>query len=75
MGIILELLEYINVKSKSLLEYIHENNLISLRIYIHGNNHRSIRDIMVKLKSRSIYTMAKKGRNILEKVEKISQKS
>jgi hypothetical protein len=33
MRIILELLEYINVKSKSLLEYIHENNLISFRIY------------------------------------------
>jgi predicted transcriptional regulator len=59
MRIILELLEYINVKSKSLLEYIH------------GNNPRSIRDIMVKSKSRSVYTMAKKGRNILEKVEKI----
>jgi hypothetical protein len=29
---------------------------------------------MVKSKSRSIYTMAKKGRNILEKVEKIPQK-
>jgi predicted transcriptional regulator len=63
------------VKSKSLLEYIHENNPISFRIYIHGNNPRSIRDIMVKLKSRSIYTMTKKGRNILEKVEKIPQKS
>jgi hypothetical protein len=33
MGIILELLKYINVKSKSLLEYIHENNPISFRIY------------------------------------------
>jgi hypothetical protein len=75
MGIILELLEYINMKSKSLLEYIHENNPISFRIYIHGNNPRSIRDIMVKSKSRSIYTMAKKRRNILEKVEKIPQKS
>jgi hypothetical protein len=39
MGIILDLLEYIHVKSKSLLEYIH------------GNNPRSIRDIMVKSKS------------------------
>jgi hypothetical protein len=29
---------------------------------------------MVKSKSRSIYTMAKKGRNILEKVEKIPKK-
>jgi hypothetical protein len=74
MGIILELLEYINVKSKSLLEYIHENNPISFRIYIHGDNPRSIRDIMVKSKSRSIYTMAKKGRNILEKVENTSKK-
>jgi hypothetical protein len=45
-----------------LLEYIHENNPIS------------IRDITVKSKSRSIYTMAKKGRKILEKVEKIPQK-
>jgi hypothetical protein len=69
------LLEYINVKSKSLLEYIHENNPISFRIYIHGNNSRSIRDIMVKSKSRSIYTMAKKGRNILEKVEKYLKKA
>jgi hypothetical protein len=33
MGIILELLECINVKSKSLLEYIHENNPLSFRIY------------------------------------------
>jgi hypothetical protein len=74
MGIILELLEYINVKSKSLLEYLHEITLYPLE-YIHGNNPRSIRDIMVKSKSRSIYTMAKKGRNILEKVEKIPQKS
>jgi hypothetical protein len=39
MGIILDLLEYIYVKSKSLLEYIH------------GNNPRSIRDILVKSKS------------------------
>jgi hypothetical protein len=60
MGIILELLEYINVKFKSLLEYIHENNSISFRIYIHGNSPRSIRDILVKSKSRSIYTMAKR---------------
>jgi predicted transcriptional regulator len=75
MGIILELLEYINVKSKSLLEYIHKNNPISFRIYIHGNNPRSIRDIMVKSKSRSIYTMAKKGRNILEKIKKIPKKT
>jgi hypothetical protein len=75
MRIILEPLEYINVKSKSLLEYIHENNPLSFRIYIHGNNPRSIRDIMVKSKSRSIYTMAKKGRNKLEKDKKISQKS
>jgi hypothetical protein len=62
MGIILKLLEYIYVKSKSLLEYIHENNHISFRIYIHGNNPRFIRDIMVKSKSRSIYTMTKKGK-------------
>jgi hypothetical protein len=74
MGIILELLEYIHVKSKSLLEYIHENNPISFRIYIHGNNPRSIRDIVVKSKSRSIYTIAKKGRNILEKVKKYLKK-
>jgi hypothetical protein len=75
MRIILELLEYINVKSKSLLEYIHQNNPISFRIYIHGNNPRSIIDIMVKSKSRSIYTMAKKGRNVLEKTEKIPKKA
>jgi hypothetical protein len=52
MGIILELLEYINVKSNSLLEYIHENNHISFRIYIHGNNPRSIRyhgEIKIKI--------------------------
>jgi hypothetical protein len=61
MRIILELLEYIHVKSKSLLEYIHENNPISIRIYT-WNNPRSIRDIMVKSKSRSIYAMAKKGK-------------
>jgi hypothetical protein len=30
---------------------------------------------MVKSKSRSIYTMAKKGRNILEKVEKYLKKA
>jgi hypothetical protein len=47
---------------------------IYLLEYIHGNNPRSIRDIMVKSKSRYIYTMAKRGRNILEKVEKICQK-
>jgi hypothetical protein len=45
--------------------------ILYLLEYIHGNNPRSIRDIMVKSKSRSIYTMAKKERNILEKVEKI----
>jgi hypothetical protein len=61
MRIILELLEYINVKSKSLLENIHENNPIFFE-YIYGNNPRSIRDIMVKSKSRSMYTMAKKGK-------------
>ncbi len=60
MGIILELLEYINVKSKSLLEYM--RIILYLLEYIHGNNPKSIRDIMVKLKSRSIYTMAKKGK-------------
>jgi hypothetical protein len=48
--------------------------ILYLLEYIHGNNSRSIRDIMVKSKSRSIYIMAKKGRNILEKVEKIPQK-
>jgi hypothetical protein len=48
--------------------------ILYLLEYIHGNNPRSIRDIMVKSKSRSIYTMAKKGRNILEKVEKIPKK-
>jgi hypothetical protein len=48
--------------------------ILYLLEYIHGNNRISIRDIMVKSKSRSIYTMAKKGRNILEKVEKIPQK-
>jgi hypothetical protein len=46
--------------------------ILYLLEYIHGNNPRSIRDIMVK--SRSIYTMAKKGRNILEKVEKYLKK-
>jgi hypothetical protein len=71
MGIILDLLEYIHVKYKSLLEYIH------------GNNHRSIKDIMVKSKSlleykrgnnpRSIriYTMSKNGKkHIREKLKK-----
>jgi hypothetical protein len=48
--------------------------ILYLLEYIHGNNPRSIRDIMVKLKSRSIYTMSKRGRNILEKVEKIPKK-
>jgi hypothetical protein len=48
--------------------------ILYLLEYIHGNNPRSIRDIMVKSKSRSIYTMAKKGRNILEKVEKYLKK-
>jgi hypothetical protein len=48
--------------------------IIYLLEYIHGNNPRSIRDIMVKSKSRSIYTMAKKGRNIFEKVEKYLKK-
>jgi hypothetical protein len=48
--------------------------ILYLLEYIHGNNPISIRDIMVKSKSRCIYTMAKKGRNILEKVEKIPQK-
>jgi hypothetical protein len=36
--------------------------IVYLLEYIHGNNHKSIRDIMVKLKSRPIYTMAKKGK-------------
>jgi hypothetical protein len=48
--------------------------ILYLLEYIHGNNPRSIRDIMVKSKSRSIYTMAKKERNILEKVEKYLKK-
>jgi hypothetical protein len=48
--------------------------ILYLLEYIHGNNPRSIRDIMVKSKSRSIYTLAKKGRNILEKVEKYIKK-
>jgi hypothetical protein len=48
--------------------------ILYLLEYIHGNNPRTIRDIMVKSKSRSIYTMAKKGRNILEKVEKYLKK-
>jgi hypothetical protein len=47
---------------------------IILYLLEYGNNPRSIRDIMVKSKSRSIYTMAKKGRNILEKVEKYLKK-
>jgi hypothetical protein len=34
--------------------------IIYLLEYLHGNNPKSIRDIMVKSKSRSIYTMAKK---------------
>jgi hypothetical protein len=33
--------------------------ILYLLEYIHGNNPRFIRDIMVKSKSRSIYTMAK----------------
>jgi predicted transcriptional regulator len=48
--------------------------ILYLLEYMHENNPRSIRDIMAKSKSRSIYTMAKKGRKILEKVEKIPQK-
>jgi mevalonate kinase len=52
MGIILDLLEYIHVKSKSLLEYIHENN------------HRSIRDIMVKSKSLLEYIHVNNPRSI-----------
>jgi hypothetical protein len=44
--------------------------ILYLLEYIHGNNSKSIRDIMVKSKSRSIYTMEKMGRNILGKVEK-----
>jgi hypothetical protein len=48
--------------------------ILYLLKYIHGNNPKSIRDIMVKLKSRSIYTMTKMGRRVLEKVEKIPQK-
>jgi hypothetical protein len=46
----------------------------SILKYIHGNNPRSIRDIMAKSKSRSIYTMVKTERNILEKVEKYPKK-
>jgi predicted transcriptional regulator len=48
--------------------------ILYLLEYIHGSNPRSIRDIMVKSKSRSINTMAKKGRNILEKVKKSLKK-
>jgi hypothetical protein len=48
--------------------------ILYLLEYIHGNNPRSIRDIIVKSKSRSIYAMAKKGRNILETVEKYLKK-
>jgi hypothetical protein len=48
--------------------------IIYLLEYIHGNNTKSIRDIMVKSKSRSIYTMEKRGRHILEKVEKYLKK-
>jgi hypothetical protein len=38
--------------------------ILYLLKYIQGNIPKSIRDIMVKLKSRSIYTMAKKGKNL-----------
>jgi hypothetical protein len=48
--------------------------ILYLLEYIHGNNPISIGDIMVKSKSRSIYTMVKKGRNILEKVKKYLKK-
>jgi hypothetical protein len=48
--------------------------ILYLLEYIHGNNPRSVRDIIVKSKSRSIYAMAKKGRNILETVEKYLKK-
>jgi hypothetical protein len=48
--------------------------ILYLLEYIHENNPRSVRDMMVKSKSRSIYTMAKKGRNILEKVKKYLKK-
>jgi hypothetical protein len=46
--------------------------ILYLLEYIHGNNPTSIRDIMVK--SRSIHIMAKRGRNIIKKVENIPQK-
>jgi hypothetical protein len=82
MGIIIDLLEYIHVKSKSLLEYIHENDPRSIRIYT-WDNPRSIKDIMVKSKSLleykhgnnptsiRIYTMTKKGKkHIREKLKK-----
>jgi hypothetical protein len=39
--------------------------ILYLLEYIHGNNPRSIRDIMVKSKSRSIYTMAKKRKKYI----------
>jgi hypothetical protein len=42
--------------------------ILYLLEYIHGNNPTSIRDIMVK--SRSIHATAKRGRNIIKKVEK-----
>jgi hypothetical protein len=48
--------------------------ILYLLEYIHWNNPRSVRDMIVKSKLRSIYTMAKKGRNILEKVEKYLKK-
>jgi hypothetical protein len=46
--------------------------ILYLLEYIYENNPTSIRDIMVK--SRSIHIMAKRGRNIIKKVEKIPQK-
>jgi hypothetical protein len=56
MRIILDLLEYIHGNNpRSIIDIMVKSK--SLIEYIHGNNPRSIR----------ICTMAKKGRNILEK--------
>jgi hypothetical protein len=48
--------------------------ILYLLEYIHGNNPISIRDVMVKSKSRSIYTMAKRGKKHIREVEKYLKK-
>jgi hypothetical protein len=48
--------------------------ILELLDYIHGNNPRSIRDIIMKSKSRSIYTMEKREETYLRKLKKYLKK-